>query len=50
MGFPHAVLLADETKTKQHPEYSAAKAGDAVAAANLVLALVNEGGLTRYAD
>ena len=44
-GFPHAVLLADETRTKQHPEYSAAKAGDAVAAANIVLALVNEAGV-----
>ena len=44
-GFPRAVLLADETRTKQHPEYSAAKAGDAVAAANLVLALVNEMGI-----
>ena len=45
-GFPDAVLLADETRTRRHPEYAAAKAGDAVAAAKLVDALVDEAGVT----
>ncbi len=36
------VLLATESDTKKHPEYSAAKTGDAVAAAKLVCALVDE--------
>ena len=40
--FPDAVLLAAETPTRRHPEYRAAKSGDAVAAANLVRALVDE--------
>ena len=43
--FPDAVLLADETRTARHPEYAAAKAGDAVAAARLVDALVDESGV-----
>ena len=42
--FPDAILLADETRTRRHPAYAAAKAGDAVAAADLVLALVDEAG------
>ena len=40
--FPDAVLLAAESRTRQHPEYTAAKAGDAAAAARLVDALVDE--------
>ena len=43
--FPDAVLLTAETRTKQHPEYAAAKAGAAVAAAKLVDALVDETGV-----
>ena len=45
-NFPDAVLLADETRTKRHPAYSNAKAGDAGAAANLVHALVDESGIS----
>ena len=45
--FPDAVLLAAERKTKQHPEYLAAKSGDATAAARLVEALTDEAGLDR---
>ena len=44
--FPDAVLLADETSTKRHPAYAAAKAGDVVAAADLVHALVDEAGIS----
>ena len=44
--FPDAVLLADETRTKRHPAYSAAKAGDTAAATNLVHALVDETGIS----
>ena len=44
-GFPDAVLLADESMTKQHPAYPAAKAGDAAAATNLVHALVDDRGI-----
>ena len=44
--FPDAILLADEPRTRRHPAYAAAKAGDAVAAANLVLALVDEVGIS----
>ena len=44
--FPDAVLLATETRTRRHPEYAAAKAGDAAAAARLVDALVDETGVT----
>ena len=43
--FPDAVLLAEETSTKRHPAYAAAKAGDAAAATNLVHALVEEAGI-----
>ena len=43
--FPDAVLLADETRTKRHPDYPAAKAGDESAAARLVDALVDGVGL-----
>ncbi len=41
-NFPDAVLLAAEPQTKRHPEYAAAKSGNAVAAARLVDALVSE--------
>ena len=41
-GFADAVFLTDESRTRQHPEYSGAKAGDTVAAANLVNSLVDE--------
>ena len=44
-GFADAVLLTTESETKRHPEYPDAKAGDAVAAANLVRALVGEAGV-----
>ena len=43
--FPDAVLLADETHTKRHPDYAAAKAGDESAAARLVDALLDGMGL-----
>ena len=45
-SFPDAVLLADETRTKRHPAYAGAKAGDAAAATGLVHALVDEAGLS----
>ena len=41
-NFPDAVLLALERETLSHPEYPAAKSGDAVAAARLAHALVNQ--------
>ena len=45
-GFADAVLLAGETRTKQHPEYVAAKSSNnAGAAANLVNSLVDETGI-----
>ena len=44
-AFADAVLLAGEPRTRQHPEYAGAKAGDAVAAANLVGSLVGETGV-----
>ena len=44
--FPDAVLLANETQTKQHVDYPAAKNGDSVAAANLVYALTNDMGIS----
>ena len=44
-NFPDAVLLANETQTKHHPQYPAAKAGDESAAAGLVDSLVDGGGL-----
>ena len=43
--FPDAVLLAPESQTRQHPEYAAAKSGDAAAARRLVDALVEDSGL-----
>ena len=43
--FPDAVLLADETRTKRHPEYAAAKSGDDAAARRLVGSLVEESGI-----
>ena len=43
--FPDAVLLAAEPQTRRHPEYAAAKSGDATAAARLVDSLVGEQGL-----
>ena len=45
--FPNAVILADEAQTKRHPEYPAAKSGDAVAAMELVHALVDETGIAQ---
>ena len=44
-GFPDAILLADETTTKRHALYAAAKTGDDLAAANLVDSLVDEAGV-----
>ena len=44
-GFPDAILLADETTTKRHAQYAAAKAGDDLAAANLIASLVDESGI-----
>ena len=44
-AFADAVLLAGESQTKQHPEYAAAKTGDAVAAATLVNSLVDQAGI-----
>ena len=41
-NFPDAVLLASESQTRRHPEYAAAKSGDAVAAARLVDALIDQ--------
>ena len=49
-GFADAVLLAVESETKRHPEYPDAKAGDAVAAANLVDALVSEAEMAPVRD
>ena len=45
--FPDAVLLASERETKTHPEYAAAKSGNATAAARLVDALVDKPGLAK---
>ena len=44
-SFPDAVLLADETTTKHHSRYAAAKAGDDLAAANLIASLLDESGM-----
>ena len=45
-AFPDAVLLAGESRTRQHPDYASAKAGaDAEAAANLINTLVDETGV-----
>ena len=46
-NFPDAALLAPERETRVHPEYAAAKSGDATAAARLVTALINEENLAR---
>ena len=43
--FPDAVLLAPESQTRRHPEYAAAKSGDAAAARRLVDAIVEDSGL-----
>ena len=43
--FPDAVLLAPERETLSHPDYAAAKSGDAAAAVRLVDALADEAGL-----
>ena len=50
LQFPNALLLAEETRTKQHPEYAAAKSGDSLAAAALVRSLVDERGLVAVGD
>ena len=50
LDFPDAVLLAEERRTKKHPEYAAAKSGDSVAAAALVQSLVDERGLVAVGD
>ena len=39
------MLLADEIRTKRHPDYGAAKAGDAAAAPRLIAALVGGAGV-----
>ena len=44
-GFADAVLLAAEPDTRQPPEFRDGKAGDTVAATNLVRALVGETGI-----
>ncbi len=46
-GFPDAVLLANESSTKQHAEYSAAKAGSVASAKKLVDTLVSDSGVER---
>ena len=43
--FPDAVLLAPERETRRHPDYAAAKSGNATAAARLVDALTDKAGL-----
>ena len=43
--FPDVVLLATEPQTRRHPEYAAAKSGNAAAAARLVDALVDTAGV-----
>lgn len=50
LDFPDALLLAEETRTKRHPEYAAAKSGDSVAAAKLVRSLVDEHGLAAVGE
>ena len=44
--FPDAVLLAPEAATLSHPEYPAAKSGNAKSAAELAHAMVRQAGLT----
>ena len=41
------VLLASEPTTKQHPDYAAAKSGDAASAARLVAALTDAGSMAK---
>ena len=48
--FPDVVLLADEGSLKRHPKYRRAKAGDIVAATNLVEELVDEMGIAAVRD
>ena len=50
LDFPDALLLAEEARTKKHPEYAAAKSGDGVAAAVLVRSLVDERGLAAVSE
>ena len=50
LDFPDALLLAEETRTKKHPEYAAAKSGDSVAAAELVRSLVDERGVAAVGE
>ena len=45
--FPDVCLLAAEPEVKRHPDYQAAKAGDAAAAATLVAAWVDDAALSR---
>ena len=45
--FPDTVLLASEPTTKRHPDYPAAKAGDASAASRLVKALADMGAIAK---
>ena len=43
--FPDAILFADETETKRHADYQAAKSGDDSAARRLIGALVGHSGV-----
>ena len=43
--FPDVILFVDEGVLKRHPRYSRAKAGNVIAARNLVGDLVNETGI-----
>ena len=43
--FPDAVLLADETQTKLHPDYVPAKSGDDLAARRMIDTLLDESGV-----
>ncbi len=45
--FPEAVLLAEETETRQHPDYAAAKSGDELAARRLIGSLLDESGAAK---
>ena len=49
-AFPDIVLHADELAVKRHPQYAAAKAGDADAAETLVENLTNRGCLTEVSS
>jgi hypothetical protein len=51
-GFPDVLMHAEEHRVKSHPDYRAAKSGDAVAAARLIAATLNPVAveqLSRYA-